>query len=107
LLPVGDLSVETAMLSILGLIDLVLKFYSWVIIAYIILTWLVQFNVVNRTNQFVNSAGQFLSRISEPALAPIRRFIPFLGGIDISPVVLLILIWFLRSLIWEYGPHMG
>ena len=91
------------MLSVLGLIDMVLKLYSWVIIAYIILTWLVQFNVVNRTNQFVNGAGQFLSRISEPVLAPIRRFIPFLGGIDISPVVLLILIWFLRSLIWEYG----
>jgi len=95
------------MLSVLGLIDMVLKLYSWVIIAYIILTWLVQFNVVNRTNQFVSGAGQFLSRISEPVLAPIRRFIPFLGGIDISPVVLLILIWFLRSLIWEYGPHMG
>jgi YggT family protein len=91
------------MVSVLSLIDLVLKLYSWVIIAYIILTWLVQFNVVNRHNQFVNSAGQFLTRICEPMLAPIRRFIPFLGGVDISPVVLLILIWFLRSLIWEYG----
>ena len=95
------------MISLLGLIDLVLKLYSWVIIAYIALTWLVQFNIVNRLNQFVNSAGQFLSRITEPVLAPIRRFIPFLGGIDISPVVLLILIWFLRSLLLEYGLRLA
>ena len=91
------------MTSVLVLIDLILKLYSWVVIAYVVLTWLVQFNVVNRQNKFVNSAGEFITRLTEPALAPIRRFVPFLGGIDISPIALLILIWFLRSLISEYG----
>ncbi len=88
--------------SMVGLILLLLQIYTWLLIAYVVLTWLVQFNVVNRTNQFVNMVGDFLSRIIEPALAPIRRFIPFLGGIDISPVVLLVVIWFVRSLIIEY-----
>ena len=90
------------MTSVLLLIDLILKLYSWVVIAYVVLTWLVQFNVVNRQNKFVNSAGEFITRLTEPALAPIRRFIPFLGGIDVSPVVLLLLIWFLQNLILEY-----
>ncbi|MCP4327466.1 MAG: YggT family protein [Alphaproteobacteria bacterium] len=95
------------MMSVVGLIDLILQLYTWVVIAYVILTWLVQFNVVNRQNQFVNSAGDFLSRATEPALAPIRRVVPYLGGIDISPVVLLLLLWLARSLLWEYGPAMG
>jgi YggT family protein len=89
--------------SLVGLILLLLQIYTWLLIAYVVLTWLVQFNVVNRHNQFVGTVGEFLSRIVEPALTPIRRVIPYLGGIDISPVVLLIIIWFVRSLIIEYA----
>lgn len=90
------------MQSLISLIDLILSIYSWLVIAYVVLTWLVQFGVINRYNQIVDVIGDFLSRATEPVLAPIRRVVPFLGGVDISPVVLLIGIWFLRSLIAEY-----
>jgi len=90
------------MQSVISLIDLILNIYSWLLIAFVVLTWLVQFNVINRQNQFVAIAGDFLYRITEPLLRPIRSFMPNLGGIDISPVVLLIAIWFVRSLLWEY-----
>lgn len=93
------------MMSLLYLIDTVLALYGWVIIAAAVLSWLVAFNVVNTRNQFVYTIGDVLYRLTEPALRPIRRVLPNLGGIDLSPVVLLLLIFFLRSLLWEYWPR--
>ena len=67
-------------------IDLILQLYIWLLIAAAVLSWLVAFNVVNARNQFVAMAGDFLYRVTEPVLRPIRNMLPNLGGIDISPV---------------------
>lgn len=83
------------------LIDTVLELYIWVVIASVILSWLVAFNVINTRNSFVNQIGEFLHRATEPALRPIRNFLPSLGGIDVSPVVLILLLVFARRLIWQ------
>jgi YggT family protein len=89
------------MCSLLQLVDTVIGLYIWALIIAVILTWLVQFNVVNARNRFVNIIGDFLARITEPALQPIRRFLPDLGGIDISPIVLILVLTFGQSLLWE------
>ena len=87
--------------AIVWLIVTVIDIYFWVIIAAAILSWLVAFNVVNPRNQAVATIGETLYRLTEPALAPIRRFMPNLGGIDISPVILLLLLGFLKILILD------
>lgn len=83
-------------------IDLVLQLYIWLLIAAAILSWLIAFNVVNVRNPVVSAVGEFLYRITEPALAPIRRRMPNLGGIDISPVILILIIIFIRYVIALY-----
>jgi YggT family protein len=83
-------------------IDLALEFYIWLLIASAVLSWLVAFNVVNTRNQLVSTIGDFLYRITEPALRPIRRIIPNMGGIDISPVIAILIIIFLRYSIRLY-----
>lgn len=84
------------------LIATAISIYIWILIASAILSWLLAFNVLNPRNQVVGTIGDFLYRITEPALRPIRRFVPFIGGIDISPVVLILLLIFARNLIYEY-----
>ena len=74
-----------------------LDLYWWILIASAIFSWLYAFNVVNPRNQFVGTIGNFLFRITEPVLAPVRRFLPDLGGIDISPIIVLLLIFFIRQ----------
>jgi len=93
------------MMSLLFLIDTIVSVYIWCLIASAILSWLVAFNVVNPHNRFVSMVGEFLYRITEPALAPIRRYLPSLGGLDLSPVVLILLLVFLRNLLFEYWPR--
>jgi YggT family protein len=83
------------------LIDTVLELYIWVIIASVVLSWLVAFNVINVRNPYVNQVGEFLHRITEPALRPIRSILPNLGGIDISPMLLILLLIFARRLLWQ------
>ena len=90
------------MISLALLIYKVLDIYSWIIIISAILSWLVAFGVVNIRNQVMRMAVDFLYRITEPVLRPIRRFLPNLGGIDISPVVARLLIIFLQHLLREY-----
>ncbi|MDQ0560808.1 YggT family protein [Rhizobium mesoamericanum] len=92
---------ETAMLALFQTIDLALNLYTWVLIASAIFSWLYAFNVINSSNQFVNSVGMFLYNVTEPLLRPIRRVLPNLGGIDISPIILLLIIFFVRSLMWN------
>ena len=87
------------MVAVISLIDAVLEIYTWIVIVYVIMTWLVQFNVMNMRNQFVAMIGNVLHRLTEPVLRPIRKIMPDLGGLDISPVVLLLLLFFLRNLI--------
>jgi YggT family protein len=81
------------------LLDQILWLYTVVIIASVVLSWLVAFNVINTRNSFVNQIGDFLHRLTEPVLRPIRNFLPNLGGIDISPLVLILLLVFARRLL--------
>ncbi len=83
-------------------IDLALLLYIYLLVAAAVLSWLIAFNVVNMRNQFVAMVADFLYRITEPALRPIRNFMPNLGGIDISPVILIFIIIFLRYVIHLY-----
>ncbi|NJO67644.1 MAG: YggT family protein [Rhodospirillales bacterium] len=76
------------------LIDTVINLYIWILIAGVVLSWLVAFNVINTSNRFVYLVGDFLSRVTDPVLRPIRRILPNLGGIDISPMVLILLLLF-------------
>ena len=90
------------MRSVLYIILLVLDIYIWLLIAAAILSWLVAFNVVNSRNQFVAMVGDFLYRITEPVLRPIRNVLPNLGGIDVSPVVLILIIILIKDIIVRY-----
>jgi len=83
-------------------IDIALQLYVWLLIAAAILSWLVAFNVVNTRNQFVAMIGDFLYRITEPVLRPIRHMLPAMGGIDISPIILILIIIFIRYCIALY-----
>ena len=89
------------MVPLIGFFVLVIDLYIWVVIASAILSWLVAFNVVNVRNPIVGQIGDFLCRITEPALCPIRRLLPNLGGIDISPIILVLLLFFIRNLVIE------
>lgn len=90
------------MRALLDVILLVLQIYVWLLIAAAILSWLIAFNVVNTRNQLVSTVGEFLFRITEPVLKPIRNILPNLGGIDISPVILILIIFFAQSVIVRY-----
>ncbi len=85
--------------SFLWLFDTLIRLYIYVLIASAVLSWLVAFNVVNPRSSVVSQIGEFLYRITEPALRPIRRILPNLGGIDISPVILIIGLMFLQQLV--------
>ncbi|MBO9109757.1 YggT family protein [Agrobacterium tumefaciens] len=92
---------EILMLALFQTIDLALNLYTWVLIASAIFSWLYAFNVINSRNQFVNAIGSFLVNVTEPVLRPIRSILPNLGGIDISPIILLLIIFFIRSFMWN------
>ncbi len=93
------------MIALYLLIDTVLSLFVWLLIASAVLSWLVAFNVVNTRNRAVYVIGDFLYRITEPLLRPIRRVLPNMGGLDISPIVLILLIFFIRNLLAEYWPR--
>ena len=90
------------MRALLDVIIIVLQLYIYLLIAAAVLSWLVAFNVVNARNQFVAMVGDFLFRITEPVLRPIRNMLPSLGGLDMSPVVLILIIILIEKLIYYY-----
>jgi YggT family protein len=90
------------MRSVLWLLDTVITLYVYILIASAILSWLVAFNVVNSRNPVVHQIGEFLYRITEPVLRPIRNILPNLGGIDVSPIILILGLFFLRNLLFEF-----
>ena len=92
---------------ILEIVDTVLGLYMWAIILSVVMSWLYAFNVVNASNRFVYMVGYFTHRLTEPALAPIRRFLPNFGSIDISPLVLLLAVFFLRRVIQNLLFELG
>lgn len=93
------------MFALYQLITTVLNLYVWLLIASAVLSWLVAFNVVNTRNRAVYTIGDMLYRVTEPALRPIRRILPNMGGMDLSPVVLILIIVFIQNLLAEYWPR--
>jgi YggT family protein len=91
------------MRAVLDVIMLALNLYWWIIIISAILSWLVAFNVVNPRNEIVGTIGRVVYSLTEPVLRPIRRILPAMGGIDLSPIVLLLGIYFLQQLIIRYA----
>ena len=87
------------MVPLIGFLVLVIDLYIWVVIAGAILSWLIAFNVVNTQNRFVYTVADMLYRVTDPALRPIRNIIPNLGGIDISPVILILFLLFIRDVV--------
>jgi YggT family protein len=90
------------MRAILDVILLILQLYTWVVIATAIMSWLIAFDVVNFRSDFVRAVWNTLNALTEPVLRPIRNILPHLGGLDISPVILLLLIFFIERLIAYY-----
>ncbi|MDP1723629.1 MAG: YggT family protein [Alphaproteobacteria bacterium] len=90
------------MKSIVLLIDAILGLYVWALIISVILSWLIAFNIVNTYNRFIATIYDVLYRITEPVYRPIRRIIPTVNGIDFSPIIVILLIFFIRSLLREY-----
>ena len=89
--------------QILMLLYTIISFYIWLLIAQAILSWLVAFSIVNTQNKLIYLIGDFLYKITEPLLRPIRKLLPDFAGVDISPVILIILLIFFRNLLFEYS----
>ncbi len=89
------------MYAILNLFNTLISIYIWLLIASVVLSWLIAFNVISTGNPVVYQIRDFLYRITEPALRPIRNLLPNLGGIDISPMVLILALYFVRDLAFE------
>tara|TARA_B100000287_G_scaffold320248_1_gene304118 strand:- start:87 stop:377 length:291 start_codon:yes stop_codon:yes gene_type:complete len=95
------------MKSIFILLDSVITIYLWIIIVNAVLSWLVAFNILNTQNRFVFSVLDATYKLTDPVLNKIRRFIPNLGSIDISPVVLILILMFIRNLVFEiFAPNL-
>jgi len=91
--------------SLLGLIIQIIDLYKLVLLIYIIATWLISFNVINTSNRFIYSAMEILYRLCEPSLRLVRKYVPAFGNIDISPIIVYLLLWFIQSLLIEYWPR--
>lgn len=87
------------MIELLNFISYLLTLYVYVLIAAAVMSWLIAFNVVNPRSPVVHAVGEFLYRVTEPALRPIRNLLPNLGGIDISPVIVILIILFIQSVL--------
>lgn len=92
--------------SFLWLFNLLIQLYIWLLIAHVVLTLLVNFGIVNSRQPLVSSIGEFLFKVTEPVLGPIRRWLPNLGPIDISPIVVIIGLTFLQVIANNNLPHL-
>lgn len=90
------------MRALLDVILIALNFYTWIIIASAVFSWLYAFNIINTGNQFIATIGNMLYQMTEPVLRPIRNRLPMLGGLDLSPIVLILLIFFVQRVITYY-----
>jgi YggT family protein len=88
-----------AMIALISLISMVINLLIWLLIIQAVLSWLLAFDVVNRSNRLVNMIWDFTNRLSEPLLKPLRKVIPLIGGIDLSPMVLILILIFLDNLV--------
>jgi YggT family protein len=87
------------MLATLNLFNNIVDFFIWAILLSALMSWLIGFNILNINNKLIYIIADFLNRLTEPFLSPIRRILPYLGGIDLSPVILILLLIFLKDLI--------
>ena len=90
------------MRAVLDIILLILQLYWWIVLAMIIMSWLISFNVINTRNQFVEAVWRILNQLTEPVLRPIRRIMPNLSGLDLSPIILFIILFFIERVIIYY-----
>jgi YggT family protein len=90
------------MIALANLINAVVNIFIFILIVQVIMSWLIAFNVVNTRNRFVYMVADVAYKITEPVLRPIRRILPNFGGLDLSPVVLILLLYFIRDLLFEY-----
>jgi YggT family protein len=90
---------NTVLIPLLQVITVALDLYKWIVVIWVVLSWLVAFNVINNRNQFVSTVGRALDGLVEPVLRRIRRYVPAFGNMDISPVVLFLLILFIQLII--------
>ena len=88
--------------SLVILISQIIELFIWLLIIQAIMSWLITFGIINTQSSIVNMIGNFIYKITEPLLKPIRNLLPEFGGVDISPVILIILLIFLRNIIFEY-----
>jgi len=93
------------MQSLLWLILQIINIYMYVIIVWVIMSWLIAFDVINLRNRFVRMINDVLSRLTDPVMRPIRRILPNLGGLDLSPLVVFFLLVFIQRLLVEYWPN--
>ena len=91
--------------SLLGLIIQIINLYQFILLIYIIATWLTNFNIINTSNKLVYSVMNTLYKLCEPSLRFVRQYLPNLGAIDISPIIVYLLLWFIKSLLIEYWPR--
>ena len=91
--------------SLLFLIVQLISLYKFVLVIYIIVTWLINFNIINTSNRFIYAIMEALYKLSEPSLRIVRRYIPNFGNIDISPIIVFLLLEFLQRLLIEYWPR--
>lgn len=90
------------MYALYNLINTVISIYIWILIASVVLSWLVAFGVINTRNPLVYRVGDILHRLTEPLLRPIRSLLPSMSGLDISPIILIVALYFIRDLAFEY-----
>ena len=93
------------MISLLGLIVQIINLFQFILIIYIIGTWLVNFNVINTNNRLVFTIMDAMYRLCEPSLHFVRRYLPAFGSLDLSPIVVYLGLWFIKSLLIEYWPR--
>ena len=91
--------------SLLALIIQIINLYKFVLLIYIIAIWLINFNMINTSNRFIYTAMEFLYKLCEPSLRIVRKYVPNFGNIDVSPIIVYILLWFIQSLLIEYWPR--
>jgi len=90
---------NTILIPALQVVSVALDLYKWVVIIWVVLSWLVAFNVINARNQFVSTIGRALDQLVEPAVRRIRRYVPSFGAVDISAVVLFLIILLIQLII--------
>ena len=91
--------------SLLGLIIQIINLYQFILIIYIIATWLLNFNIINSSNRFIYTLMDAMYRLCEPSLNIVRRYVPTFGTLDLSPIIVYLFLWFTKSLLIEYWPR--